>query len=47
MNNRMKVLSSKDDRSTIGQRIVEGLINMFDKANQIVKAFKMARDHFE
>ena len=43
----MNTLTLDDDSSDIDQEIIERLIKIFDEKNQIVKAFRMTRDHFE
>lgn len=41
------MLKSEDVSSGTNHEIVQGLITMFDQENEIVKAFRMARDHFK
>ncbi|XP_020113189.1 uncharacterized protein LOC109727463 [Ananas comosus] len=47
INNRIQVFDAHGNHSTIDKDIVSDLITMFDNTNEIVKAFRMARDRFE
>ena len=44
--NRMRVMGSHDRESGLGESVVDGLINMLDQHNPLVKVFRMARDRF-
>lgn len=46
VHNRIRAFYSDDGSSKMDEEIVEGLIELFDIKNQIIRAFKMARDHF-
>ena len=43
----MKILNLDDGSLNIDQEIVKESMKIFDKENQIVKAFTMAKDHIE
>lgn len=47
ISNRIIVLSFNDELSAIDHEIVKGMINIFDQENQIVRAFRMATNHFK
>ena len=47
INNRLSASNHDHDRSNIDRIIVEGLVNMLDVNNEIVKAFRMARDRLQ
>ncbi|XP_020105809.1 uncharacterized protein LOC109722257 [Ananas comosus] len=47
VDNRMKAFNPVDKLQKIDRNIVEDLMKMFDRENEIVKAFRMARDRFK
>ena len=47
ISNRIGAIIPNDNYAKINKEIIEGLIQMFVAENQIVRAFKMARDHFK
>ncbi|XP_020097133.1 uncharacterized protein LOC109716214 [Ananas comosus] len=47
IDNRMRVLNPSDELKTIDRKIVGQIIEMFDRVNEIVKSFRMARDRFK
>ncbi|XP_020082238.1 uncharacterized protein LOC109705866, partial [Ananas comosus] len=46
IDNRLKAINAVDELQNIDRNIVHSLIEMFDSENEIVKAFRMARDRF-
>lgn len=46
IDNRMKAINTIDELQNIDRNVVHSLIEMFDSSNEIVKAFRMARDRF-
>lgn len=47
VSNRVHFFSSSKKQSEIDTGVVDGLIQMFDQTNAIVKVFRMARDIFK
>ncbi|XP_020082082.1 uncharacterized protein LOC109705725 [Ananas comosus] len=46
IDNRMRAFNSRDELQDIDRNIVRQLMEVFDSRNEVVKAFRMARDRF-